>query len=53
MKIGMWKIISSNNQRLGSALDDLDPKVSLLCQVGGDVICSCKKLLGMPDVCIR
>ena len=32
---------TSNNQRLGSAFDDLDPRLSLLCQVG-DVIRPCK-----------
>ena len=33
---------NSNNQRLGSAFDDLDPRLSLLCQVGDDVIRPCK-----------
>ena len=43
---------TSNNQRLGSVLDDLDPRLSLLCQVGNDVIRPCKicGLWGMPDV---
>ena len=27
------ELCSSNNQRLGSEFDDLDPKLSLLCQV--------------------
>ena len=31
-----------NSQRLGSAFDDLDPRLSLLCQVGDDVIRPCK-----------
>ena len=35
-------IITSNNHRLGSALVDLDPRLSLLCQVGDDVIHPCK-----------
>ena len=30
--------MTSNNQRLESAFDDLDPRFSLLCQVGDDVI---------------
>ena len=34
--------ITSNNQRLGSAFYDLDPRLPLLCQVGGDVIRPCK-----------
>ena len=33
---------SSNNQRLGSVSDDLDARLSLLRQVGDDVICPCK-----------
>ena len=32
----------TSNQRLGSAFDDLDPRLSLFCQVGDDVICPCK-----------
>ena len=31
-----------NNQRLGSTFDDLNPRLSLLCQVSYDVICPCK-----------
>ena len=31
-----------NNRRLGSAFDDLDPKLSLRCQVGDDVVRLCK-----------
>ena len=42
---------TSNNQRLGSVLDDLDPKLSLLCQVGDDVICACKICEGC-QICI-
>ena len=39
-------IITSNNQRLASAFDDLHPRLSLLC----DVIRPCKKnLRRMPD----
>ena len=34
--------ITSNNQRLGSAFHDLDPRLPLLCQVGDDVIRPCK-----------
>ena len=37
-----FKSTTSNNQRTGSALDDLDPRLSLLCQVGDDVIRPCK-----------
>ena len=33
---------TSNNQRLGSVFNDLDPRLSLLCQVGDDVIRPCK-----------
>ena len=33
---------TSNNQRLGSVFDDLDPRLSLLFQVGDNVICSYK-----------
>ena len=29
--------MTRNNQRLGSAFDDLDPRLSFLCQVGDDV----------------
>ena len=29
-------------ERLGSAFDELDPRLSLLCQVGDDVIRPCK-----------
>ena len=36
MKIA--RIKTSNNQRLGSAIDDLAPRLSLLCQVRDDVI---------------
>ena len=36
------QIITSNNQRLGSAFDDLDPRLALLCQVGDVVIRPCK-----------
>ena len=35
-------LLTSNNQRLGGAFDDLDPRLSLLCQVGDDVIRPCK-----------
>ena len=35
-------IITSNNQRLGSAFNDLDTNFSLLCQIGDDVIRPCK-----------
>ena len=31
-------LLTSNNLRLGRAFDDLDLRLSLLCQVGGDVI---------------
>ena len=41
-------LTTSNNQRLGSAFDDLDPRLSLLYQVGDDVIHPCK-ICGMPD----
>ena len=37
------KVKTSNNQRLGSAFDDLDPRLSLLC---GGVICPCKIIYG-------
>ena len=33
---------TSNNQGLGSGFDDLDPRLSLLCQVGDDLIHPCK-----------
>ena len=33
---------TSNNQRLGRVFHDLDPRLSLLCQVGDDVIRPCK-----------
>ena len=29
--------MTRNNQRLGSAFDDVDPRLSFLCQVGDDV----------------
>ena len=35
-------IFTSNDQRLGSAFDDLDPRLSVLCYVGDDVIHPCK-----------
>ena len=35
-------INASNNQRLGIEFDDLDSRLSLLCQVGDDVTHSCK-----------
>ena len=38
---------TNNNQRLGSTFDDLDARLSLLCQVGDDVICPCKIHGGM------
>ena len=34
--------MSSNNHRLGSGLGDLNPRLSLLYQVGDDVIRPCK-----------
>ena len=41
-------VITSNNQRLGGAFDDLDPRLSLL----SDVIRPCQKnLQGMLDTC--
>ena len=42
MSDDLYIIITSNNQRLGSTFDDLDPRLSLLCQVGDDVICPAK-----------
>ena len=43
--------ITSDNQRLGSAFDDLNSRLSLLCQVGDDVICPCKICGGgVPDM---
>ena len=36
----VFETITSNNQRLGSAFTDLDPRLSLLCYV----ICPCKKI---------
>ena len=44
-------LMTSNNQRLGSVFDDLDPRHSLLCQVGDDVICPCK-ICGGCQICI-
>ena len=38
----VFSSITSNNQRLGSAFNDLDPRLSLLFQVGVDVIRPCK-----------
>ena len=35
-------LTTSNKQRLWSAFDDIDPRLSLLCQVGDDVICPCR-----------
>ena len=42
---------TSDNQRLGSAFDDLDPRLSLLCQVGDDVIRPCK-ICGGCQICV-
>ena len=42
-QLHFFKVVkTSNNQRLGSAFDDLDPRLSLLCQVVDDVIHPCK-----------
>ena len=44
LNINQTKInLTSNNQRLWSVyvFDDLDPRLSPLCQVGDDVICPC------------
>ena len=38
----------SNNQRLGSAFDDLNPRLSLLCHV----VCPCKKICGGRQMCV-
>ena len=42
---------TSNNQRLGSAFDDLNFRFSLLCQVGDDVIRPCK-ICGGCQICV-
>ena len=42
MIMGVQKTRNHKNQRLGSGFDDLDPKLSLLCQGGDDVILPCK-----------
>ena len=34
--------MTRNNQRLGGAFDDLEPRLSFLCHVGDDVIRPCK-----------
>ena len=39
---GEVRVKVSHNQRLGSAFNDLEPRLSLLCQVGDDVIRPCK-----------
>ena len=39
---GEVRVKACHNQRLGSAFDDLDPRLSLLCHVGGDAIHPCK-----------
>ena len=42
--------ITGNNQRLASAFNDLDPRLSLLYQVGDDIIRPCQNnLRGMPN----
>ena len=43
-----FRAYTSNNQRLWSAFDDLDSKLSLFC----DVTRSCKKLCGGCQTCI-
>ena len=44
-------LLTSNNQRLGSAFDDLDPRLSLLCQVGDDVMNPpLQNIRGIPDM---
>ena len=39
---GQKKSQLTKEQRLGSVFDDLDPRLSLLCQAGDDVIRPCK-----------
>ena len=42
---------TTNNQRLGSVVDDLDPRLSPLWQVGDDVIRPCK-ICGGYQLCV-
>ena len=42
--------MTSNNQRLGTVFNYPDPRLSLICQVGDDVIRRLQNLWGMPDV---
>ena len=44
-------INTGNNQRLGCAFDDLDPRPFVLCQVGDNVIRPCK-IYGGYQICV-